>query len=320
MIAGPNNSTYSDTILYPWKLLTASRCIPWLLVHVIECLTIVILNIIIIIVFGKQRRLQRKSTYMIIHLAIVDLLVGAVNGPLWINWSEGSYCDIWEYNRPDVNWVFILERLIGFQVHQVSLFNLACISLERVHATFRPFKHRFIKKRVYGVIMIVTWLVPLVVNSIISELDNCSYSYVNCELIYLSYYFALLFVMFFCYISIYLKVRSSCRLQNHGAACLRERKLTRTLFVVTLGSLITFLPMMVFWGFTHFNPRLLYMFFGQSRFHIEMSVITFVFTSSLINPIVYAIRMPEIRAGILQIIFRKAPNPRNPIDIPLENL
>ena len=87
MIAGPNNSTYSDTILYPWKLLTASRCIPWLLVHVIECLTIVILNIIIIIVFGKQRRLQRKSTYMIIHLAIVDLLVGAVNGPLWINWS-----------------------------------------------------------------------------------------------------------------------------------------------------------------------------------------------------------------------------------------
>ena len=52
---------------------------------------------------------------MIIHLAIVDLLVGAVNGPLWINWSEGSYCDIWEYNRPDINWVFILERLIGFQ-------------------------------------------------------------------------------------------------------------------------------------------------------------------------------------------------------------
>ena len=35
---------------------------------------------------------------------------------------------------------------------------------------------------------------------------------------------------------------------------------------------------------------------------------------------IYAIRMPEERTGVLVVIFRKARNPINPINIPLENL
>jgi len=59
------------------SLLPNSDCIPWLAVLILECLAIVIVNIITIIVFMKQRQLLRRSTYLIIHLAIVDLL-GAV--------------------------------------------------------------------------------------------------------------------------------------------------------------------------------------------------------------------------------------------------
>ena len=62
-----------------------SDCIPWLAVLIPECLAIVILNIITIVVFAKQRQLQRRSTYLVIHLAIVDILVGAVSGPLQID-------------------------------------------------------------------------------------------------------------------------------------------------------------------------------------------------------------------------------------------
>ena len=57
-----------------------SDCIPWLAVLVLECLAIVILNIITIIVFVKHRQLRRRSAFLIIHLTIVDLLVGAVSG------------------------------------------------------------------------------------------------------------------------------------------------------------------------------------------------------------------------------------------------
>ena len=79
---------------------SASQCIPWLAVLIIECLAIVILNIITIVVFVKKKRqLQRGSTYLIIHLAMVDLLVGAVSGPLQIKIRMSRLCPLWNNRR-----------------------------------------------------------------------------------------------------------------------------------------------------------------------------------------------------------------------------
>ena len=73
------------------SLSSALERIPWLVVLIVECLAIVILNIITIVVFVKKKRqLQRRSTYLIIHLAIVDLLVAVVSGPLQIEHIIGS--------------------------------------------------------------------------------------------------------------------------------------------------------------------------------------------------------------------------------------
>ena len=263
----------------------------------------------------KQGQLQRQSKFLIIHQAIVDLLVGLVYGPLMIEWSGSFNCDLWDYHRPDVTLLLLLELVLGLQVYQVSLLNLAVISLERVHATFRPFKHRFIKKWVYGVIITIVWLVPTVINLFI-----ITHSYDFLRLISFAYFFTLLFVVVVCYISIYLKVRCSRHLQHHGVTGLRERKLTNTSFIITLGSLITFLPMVVFWGVLASDSKLFDNLSNQSSFHFEMVKIIFVAANSLINPIIYAIRMPEIRAGIMQIIFRRALNPNYPIDIPIQNI
>ena len=256
-----NNSVYNDTIQKHWNPLSPSQCVPWFAVFSTECLTVVILNLLTIIVFMKQRQLQRQSKFLIIHQAIVDLLVGLVYGPP------------------------------------------------------RPFKHRFIKKWVYGVIITIVWLVPSVINLFI-----ITHSYDFFRLISFAYFFTLLFVVVVCYISIYLKVRCSRHPQHHGAAGLRERKLTNTSFVITLGSLITLLPMVVFWGLLASHSKLFDNLSNQSLFHFEMVKVIFVAANSLINPIIYAIRMPELRAGIMQIIFRGALNPVYPIDIPLQNI
>ncbi|CAH3117833.1 unnamed protein product, partial [Pocillopora meandrina] len=42
--------------------------------------------------------LQSKSTYLIIHPSIVDLLVGAVSGPLSIA-LMGNLCNLWNNDR-----------------------------------------------------------------------------------------------------------------------------------------------------------------------------------------------------------------------------
>ena len=302
-----------------WMFVPASHYISWFAVLGIVCLATVILNIITIIMFAKQRRLQRKSTYLIIHLAIVDLLVGAVTGPLWIDFFMRQYCDLREDDRPDSTWLFVLERATGYNIDKVSLLNLAFISLERTHATFCPFKHRFVKKWVYGVVIVVTWLVPVIMISMVSRLSILNRDIITMFWVYLLYTSTLLLVIFACYVSIYIKVRCGRFAQLHGAAGLRERKLTSTMFLVTFGSFLTFLPSMVCYGVFVFDLKLLFSLSITSRFHYEMAMTTFFLFNSLINPIIYAIRMPEFRAGMLQIIFRRTPRRLHPVNIPLQD-
>ena len=296
-----------------------SHCVTRFAVFGTVCLAVVILNIITIIIFVKQRQLQRKSTYLIIHLAIVDLFVGAVTGPLWINLYMSLYCDLWEYDGPDSIWLFVLGRATGYNIDKVSLLNLAFISLERTHATFCPFKHRSVKKWIYGVVIAFTWLVPVVLMSLVIWLINFNHVSFKITSVLFSYLSILLLVIFACYVSIYIKVRCGRFAQLHGAAGLRERKLTSTMFLVTFGSFLTFLPSIVFYGVFAFDLKLLVSLPINFPFHFEMAMITFFLFNSLINPIIYAIRMPEFRAGMLQIIFRRTPHRLHPVNIPLQD-
>ena len=302
-----------------WMFVPASHCISWFAVLATVCLATVILNIITIIMFAKQRRLQRKSTYLIIHLAIVDLLVGAVTGPLRIESSRSLICHTWENDMPSSIWLFLLELATGYYIDKVSLLNLTFISLERTHATFCPFKHRFVKKWVYGVVIVVTWLVPVFMISLVYGISIFNHDYINFYSVLFSYISILLLVIFACYVSIYIKVRRGRFAQLHGAAGLRERKLTSTMFHATFGSFLTFLPSIVCYGVFASDLKLYASLPTNFRFHFEMAMITFFLFNSLINPIIYAIRMPEFRAGMLQIIFRRTPHRLQPVNIPLQD-
>ena len=299
-----------------WFFIPAPHCIPWLAVLGTVCLAIVILNSISIIIFAKQRRLQRKSTYLVIHLAIVDLLVGAVTGTLRIKFYGSLACHLWGNDMPNRIMLFLVAL---YNIDKVSLLKLAFISLERTHATFCPFKHRFVKKWVYGVVIVVTWLVPVIMISMMSGLSILNRDIITMLWVYLLYTSTLLLVIFACYVSIYIKVRCGRFAQLHGAAGLRERKLTSTMFLVTFGSFLTFLPSIVCYGVFVFDLKLLLSLSITSRFHYEMAMTTFFLFNSLINPIIYAIRMPEFRAGMLQIIFRRTPHRLHPVNIPLQD-
>ena len=113
---------------------SVSQCIPWLVVLIIECLATVILNIITIAVFMKKKR-QRWSLCLIIHLVMVDLLAGAVSGPLQIERRLLQLCPLGNY-RQRTSWSFYLSFAFLHLFSFTSLTNLMAISLERLHATF----------------------------------------------------------------------------------------------------------------------------------------------------------------------------------------
>ena len=141
MATNITNSTFNATqeqVTTP--RLGASLCIAWFVVLITECLATVILNIITIIVFVKQRQLQRRSTYLIIHLAVVDFLVGAISGPLTLAGRMATFCHLWKdpftQHAP-----YMIQTAFTLLLYFISILNLAVISLERLHATFCPLKH-----------------------------------------------------------------------------------------------------------------------------------------------------------------------------------
>ena len=225
-----------------------------------------------------------------------------------------------EHDMRDVTWLPGVKNILMEIVHLVSISNLSFISLERAHATFRPFKHRFIKKWVYGLVIAVIWSVPVTLIPIREFTVYDIHSYLRLEVIYFYYHFTLLLVISVSYCSIYTKVRCSRHPQRHGAAGLRERKLTSTLFLVTFGSFFMLLPVVALLGVVGFNSELVLRLSFQLKFRIFMTMNIFLLANSLVNPIIYALRMPALRAGILQLLFRRAPNRLNPVDIPIQGL
>ena len=293
---------------------SASQCIPWLVVLIIECLAIFILNIITIVVFVKKKRqIQRRSTYLIVHLAIVDLLVGVVSGPLQIEHTMTWYCPLWKYRR-DTIWSSRLSSAFAHLFSFASLTNLIAISLERLHATFYPFRHRFVRKRVYRATIIVIWLIPIVREVAQIFLWEIADTVVINAYLYLPFYAVSLFVICVSYILIVIKVRCSPHPQLHFRSK-RERKLTGTALIVSLVSLLCFLPAMIYGACL----RLLFTCFRNV--HIQMAVLVLFLANSLVNPIIYALRMSEFREGLIQLVYR-VPNLSRiaPANLPLRNL
>ena len=293
---------------------SASQCIPWLVVLIIECLAIVILNIITIVVFVKKKRqLQRRSTYLIIHLAIVDLLVGVVSGPLQIKHrmalNTELRCPLWKFRRDNI-WSNRLSFAFAHLFSFASLTNLIAISLERLHATFCPFRHRFVRKWVYRAIIIVIWLIAIVREVAQIFLWEIGYFEVINAYLYLPFYAVSLFVICVSYILIVIKVRCSRHPQIHSRSK-RERKLTGTALIVSLVSLLCFLPAIINLAFFNYFINV----------HIDMAVDVLFLANSLVNPIIYSLRMPGFREGLLQLVYR-APNLSRiaPTNLPLRNL
>ena len=291
--------------------LSAQTCIPWVVLMTTESLFIVIFNLLTIIVFSRHRQLHRRRAYLLIrNLAIIDLLVGGISGPLQIEWNVGDSCDLWMYNRMTDSWFFVLKVLMLHLFSMGSLCNLAAISLERMHAIICPSRHLFMKKLVYKVIIAVIWL-----TAILRECAQIVFIKVTTRgrkterlmnfTIYIPYYFIALLIICVCYTTIFIKIRCSYPPQPlRSSVIIKERQLTKTLFVVTVASLLTLLPEIIFLGLETFNHDPVIDRSSSLYCHIKFAVTVFFLANSLANPIIYAMRMKKFRLGLKELFGR----------------
>ena len=292
-------------------MLSLSECIPWMTVVLAESVAIVTLNLCTIIVFMRNRNLRKRSTYLVINLAVIDMFVGGVvvYNLLYV---PGVYCKLWHSIEDGTfNFIQVLTLL-----PYVSLTNITSIALERVLATFLPFRHRVLKRWVYGLIIAVVWvtsgLASVAYFTLLYLFEDIQYAFYS-DLTFLS---ICLFIVCVCYTSIVLKVRSGAQPQHHGAAS-RERKLTMTLLIVTVVSLLFYLPYVVFF-FVYFITKSDLSW--SVRIHVNYALMFFFYANSLVNPILYAIRMPEYKSAF-RLLFRRRAHPQRQVRVlPLCNI
>lgn len=84
---------------------------------------------------------------------------------------------------------------------------------------------------------------------------------------------------------------------NHLASVASERKLSVTLFLVTIVAILTFLPEAIFL-FIPNNIRI-------QLFPAAYTLHVLYYASSLVNPLIYAIRMEEFRKAVKELFCAK---------------
>ena len=204
-------------------MLFSSECITWFAAFLAVAVAIVTVNLLSIILFIKNSNLRTRGMYLVINLTVVDILVGGLStiNLLLIITRIGCKTVIVRLSGEGnmITW------FIFYWFPLTSLTNITVISLERMHATFRPFRHRVIKKWVYGVTICVVWVLAAMISTGIRLLSFFGKKRSQHQYLWQSYCLLCLFVTCACYASIIVKICCGTRPQHHGAAR-RQRVLT----------------------------------------------------------------------------------------------
>ena len=263
----------------------------WFSVFISEFTVIFIINACTLIIFARNRQLLKRTTYLIINLTVADLLVGAVTGPLEIYYAETS----------DFSWQGSIISFFYNAFPVSSLANLSLISLERLHATLHPFKHCSIRKRVYFTAISCSWLLAFV----LACMDTVFYLFLPAAYWYAwaSHIVLTLVTLTISYVIIAVKVKSN-PLHRHFGAVVSNRKLSVTLFIVTIVSILTTLP----WAIWAIIPHTIWIEMSHAAsIDIKYAVLVLFCASSIVNPVVYAIRMQQFRQAVKELICKRTP-------------
>ena len=256
------------------QMASPPECITWMVVGLTESVTIMTLNSLSVTAFCRDRNLRKRSKYLVISLAVADMLSGGISA-FDLLYDVGEMCNFWGY---DTEYWYDISAVLLLWFPDCSLTNITVISLERLNATFWPFRHRTIKKSVYWVLIIAIWLTTLLFCALTMKYHH-AYKEDYYHYAWGSFISICLLVICVSYVFIFVKLRFGNQPRHHGAAN-RERKLTVTLFTVTSLLLLLCLPYVV----TIFPTFALNAFpFGTRFNHVA---------NCFLNPILYTMRMP----------------------------
>ncbi|KAM9339479.1 trace amine-associated receptor 1-like [Symphorus nematophorus] len=262
-------------------------------------------NLVVIISIIYFTQLHTPTNYLILSLAVADLLVGIIVFPFSMAFSlssclyhEGLFCKI--------------RGSCDISLSTCSILNLCCISIDRYYAVCQPLTYRTkINFRVVMIMIVVSWGVSALIGIgvIIAGLNNeqceerCLIDILIANTIgpILSFYLPVI-IMLCIYLKIFLVAQKQARsIQNTkpGATVSKmERKATKTLATVLGVFLLCWTPFFICITFVPFSNN-----------SVPVAVIEtlnwLTLLNSMLNPFIYAFFYSWFRAAFRMIISGK---------------
>ncbi|KAK2568389.1 Adenosine receptor A2a [Acropora cervicornis] len=250
-------------------------------------------NLLTIIIFQKKQ-LRRRPHFLLISLAVADLLVGLVSIPLYIanNYVESQIL----FGA----FVRVGNMLPGF----ASIFTLATIALERMYAIGWPFRHRALKTEAYVVAIATPWLLAMIVAVSGSVLKNVLPHESNSYSALLGIFLTVPVILTcLAYLALWMKERS--RLRRRQVHEKRDVRLTKTVAIITTAFLLTWLPFQILLlGFKLCNSCL-------EGFFAALYITKLLhYGNSVLNIFIYQVRNEEYRAALFKMLSCVCHQPR----------
>ena len=277
------NNTSLDYALPFWLF----KDVHWMVVYICEAFLILTGNSLTIYIFFRNRKRLKRTSYLLINLAVADAFVGMV---LTIFISA----DVAIMLEKDVSLTFG-ETVVALDISATvaSLSSLVLISLERMVAILWPLRHRLIKTRYFYVSVGFVWFLSAA--NVLSNLRLYNdITYDDSYSVFTSVTFVTsLVVITVSYLAIWISVRRNAIPSNDRRSMGQSRKLAKTLFIVTALSIMTSLPYGIIITLKEFSED-----FFSFKVQIVMAV---QYANSLLNPVIYCFRMPEFKASLKKL-------------------
>ena len=263
--------------------------LPWIIVYSSEGLLILVANSVALFIFVMIRSHLKRACYLLVTLTIADLLLGvALMLYLW----EGMAVKSRKHVSSNVGKsAFVIDLLAS----TASLLSLSLISLERMFAILKPFTHRMLETWHYIASISFVWFLSIINVAVLHYLLSTSavrYSTIGFSMIAI----LSILVTVASYLAIWIATKRN-RLQNITSRSMeQQKKFAKTLCIVTLISLVTWLPA----GVNLAIPN--YLNNADSLF--QTITVALQYTNSFLNPIIYCFRMAEFQTALKKLCCR----------------
>ena len=257
-------------------------------------------NVLVILAYGKNRRLQTQTNMFIASLAVTDFIVGAVSVPTWVYLT---FVNHQENLRGLVDLFGSFDRFSAL----ASIFHLTAISVERSLSITRPFVYEALSPSVYKCMLIAAWLTAALFTGFFWLLTSLQFKGVATVTIFTVGFVIPSVLMLTVYTGIFRTARAlidrtpTDRTEESLRNKVREeRKVAMTVSLVTMLFLMAWLPFFVVSLLAHFRTKCLPK--GDDQITMVRMVKWLHYLNSAVNPFIYALRDKEMRNGFTKLL------------------